>query len=806
MNFVTNLFIIIVNMSITASYVAVGVILVRLLLKKAPKIYSYVLWAPVLFRLVCPFSFNSKFSLLNLVNLLNRINLIADGRSGASGLVRKDTGLVRRILAAPVGRTSMNGHGSLQPGALQFGMLQHEGIQSGIGSVDRAVNASLNAAVSTASVNAIQIWVTVLSLIWLFGVTVLLIYSVASYARIKGALQTSIRLDGNVFVTDAVGTAFVCGFIRPKIYVPVNIEAGDLPYILEHEYTHIRRKDYIIKLLAFLALVLHWFNPLMWLCFTLMSRDMEMSCDENVIRKLGDGAKGGYSNSLLSLSVKRKGILTANPLAFGENPVKARIKNVLSFKKPAFWVTVLAVIAVCAAVIAFTANPSSNGESSRSNEEELAEYISDDYKISLRYPAYWKLNPSYYDVRYEGEDGFFQVGAVNGENMSIDEVTENDAFHKLSPYGSQPQIIKRMIDGQEGRLILPSSDQAEEMHKQAGLIVKYPKAVKIGDSAYHFLILWADKAHIEQIGDTLRFLEEQTEDEKSSDTSKDIAKKEIANLVEENLAVIMSSPKESSNPNDYILAHQEEYEKILKYGGEEALQYMLSQFEKGNAEGLRGHIMMRLCKELLGVRNNVTDDNLSPQEWYNALSIRQEIKLPDFKYEGSDPIEKLVYETEIKMNSRPQHGFTIVAPKIFGTYEEGDFLKVFVTTYSATYKLYGNVLGLEGGSVVPSAITYKKDNSGNYVLEKYEQSKDGAHWKPSIIEFCTMPVSGKKIPGLADKIIEHYTDYDDICTLHWENLYKHLRANGIKDATLYDPYGEVIFTMSSPQYMDKNSD
>jgi len=273
---------------------------------------------------------------------------------------------------------------------------------------------------------------------------------------------------------------------------------------------------------------------------------------------------------------------------------------------------------------------------------------------------------------------------------------------------------------------------------------------------------------------------------------------EIAKFVEENLAIIMSSPKQASNPHAYIQAHQEEYENIKQLGGEKALQYMLSQFESGNAEGLRGHIMMQLCKELLGVRNNVTDETLTPQEWYDALSIRQEVKLPDFEYDGSDPIEKLVYATEIEKYSQPQRGFTIVAPKIFGSYEEGGLLKVFVTTFSATYKLYGNVLDEVGGSVVPSAITYKKDNRGNYVLEKYEQAKDGADWQPSIRKFCTMPVSEKEIPGLADKIIDHYGNRDDIRTLQRENLFKHLKANGIKDATLFNSRGEIEFSMSNP--------
>lgn len=272
--------------------------------------------------------------------------------------------------------------------------------------------------------------------------------------------------------------------------------------------------------------------------------------------------------------------------------------------------------------------------------------------------------------------------------------------------------------------------------------------------------------------------------------------------VESNLEIIMSSPKDSSNPEDYIKAHENEYENFMKYGGEDVLKYMLSQFEAENAEGLRGQIMMRLCKELLGARNNVNDESLSPEEWYKALSIRQEIRLPNFEYEGQDPIERLVYDTELEMEikgnsfSGKRGGFIIVAPRVFGSYDEGDRLKVFVTTYSARYRLYGNTLSEEGGSIVPAAITYRKDKRDGYVLEKYEQARDGSEFGPSIKKYCTMPVSGKKIKGLADKIFKHYGDYEDIRILMRDNLSNHLKKNGVTEATLTNYQGEIEFSMS----------
>ncbi|WP_242865703.1 hypothetical protein [Desulfosporosinus sp. HMP52] len=229
----------------------------------------------------------------------------------------------------------------------------------------------------------------------------------------------------------------------------------------------------------------------------------------------------------------------------------------------------------------------------------------------------------------------------------------------------------------------------------------------------------------------------------------------VAQLIEDNLRTIMSSPGQSSNPDDYIKAHDLAYESILKYGGENALPYVLAQFEAGNAEGLRGQILMRLGKELMGVRNNVSDETLSPQEWYSRLQIRREVSLPDFAYQGNDPVARLVYQTEVQKHKGRQGGFCIVAPHIFASYREDGKLKVFVTTFAQSYRLYDNVLSEEGGGIIPAAITYQEGPDGSYTLESYEQAKDGAYFASSIREYCVMPVSGKQIEGLAEQTLTH---------------------------------------------------
>jgi hypothetical protein len=189
-----------------------------------------------------------------------------------------------------------------------------------------------------------------------FGLRVLLIYSVVSYLWLKRRVSTATHLNGNVFETDEISSPFVCGFFKPKIYLPVGINETEREYVLLHERTHILRKDHIIKPIAFFALSIHWFNPFMWLAFCLMSRDMEMSCDERVVCELDREGKVRYSETLLRLAMRRP-ILAGSPLAFGESTTKSRIKNVLHYKKPSFWLVCTAVLVLASGTIFLLTNP-----------------------------------------------------------------------------------------------------------------------------------------------------------------------------------------------------------------------------------------------------------------------------------------------------------------------------------------------------------------------------------------------------------------------------------------------------------------
>ncbi|WP_159886073.1 M56 family metallopeptidase [Paenibacillus puerhi] len=318
----TNLFLSILSMSITASYVAFAVMIARCLLRRAPKLFSYILWSAVIIRLVIPTSFASSFSILRLLQ--------PEAQAGTSFMEFMPQGM---------------------------GMQKSPVVEAGISRISTFVYSSLPGAASMASVNPLQILIEIGSIIWITGAALLFLYSVSSYLKIRAKVRTATLVKDNIYETDQIATPFVCGFLKPTIYLPTGMGEHELSYILLHEQTHIRRRDYLIKPFAFMLLIVHWFNPLMWLSYAHMSKDMEMSCDESVINKMGQQIKGSYSTSLLSLSMGRSGLLTGSPLAFGERNVKARIQHILAYRQPSSRMMAVYMLVIAALVVGCTANP-----------------------------------------------------------------------------------------------------------------------------------------------------------------------------------------------------------------------------------------------------------------------------------------------------------------------------------------------------------------------------------------------------------------------------------------------------------------
>ena len=325
------LFPIVCNMSLTASVVILAVLAVRLLLRRAPKVFAYALWAVVLFRLLCPVSVTSAVSLM--------------GALGAPAQERTQrTSAVEYVPADIMIRGTAPAVTQLPQPPLPA--------ETG-GAVSDAPADTAPAAVPAMSFNEP---VFILTLIWLAGMVLLLAYSLVSLLRLRRRLVGTVRLRDNIYLADHIPSPFVMGLFRPKIYLPSTLTETERGYILRHEQYHLRRRDHVVKLLSFLALCVHWFNPLVWAAFILAGKDMEMSCDEAVVRELGEDIRADYSASLLSLATGRR-IVAGMPLAFGEGDTGSRIRNLLNWKRPRPWVMAVCAV-VCVGLIALcAANP-----------------------------------------------------------------------------------------------------------------------------------------------------------------------------------------------------------------------------------------------------------------------------------------------------------------------------------------------------------------------------------------------------------------------------------------------------------------
>lgn len=330
------LFLKILNMSISAVWIVLAVVLMRLLLKKAPKAVCVALWAIVALRLVVPFSFESVFSLIPSAETIPE-----------------------SIVSEPF-----------------------TGINSGFEVIDHQVNGFLAENTHTANgddnvsvpVQNERNTIGILSAVWLCGVGAMAIYFAVSYASLYRKVGASVNIGSNVYICDDIATPFILGVLRPKIYIQSNLGDEQITHILAHENAHIKRLDHWWKPIGFAVLAVHWFNPAVWLAYILLCRDIEYACDEKVIKRMDGEAVRSYSETLLNCSVSSKRI-TACPVAFGEVSVKERIKTVLNYKRPAFWIIIAAVLVCAVTAAVFLTNPLADKSSENESGESGADLL-----------------------------------------------------------------------------------------------------------------------------------------------------------------------------------------------------------------------------------------------------------------------------------------------------------------------------------------------------------------------------------------------------------------------------------------------
>lgn len=307
------LFLQLLNMSITASWIVLAVALFRLIFKKAPKFLNCIMWAFVGIRLVCPFTLESVLSLIPSAEPIPKDILVADTPA----------------------------------------------INSGLPFLNQAVNPILGeslAATPYYSMNPMQGVTFIASVIWSAGIIIMLLYTVISYLHIHRKVREAIPFQENIWLCDRISTPFIFGVFRPRIYLPSHLNKQDTKYVIAHEQAHLKRHDHLWKPLAFLLLVVYWFNPILWITYILLCRDIELACDEKVVKDMGAEIKKPYSAALINCSVPRR-MIAACPLAFGEVGVKSRIKSVLNYKKPAIWIVVVSIAACLVTAACFLTNP-----------------------------------------------------------------------------------------------------------------------------------------------------------------------------------------------------------------------------------------------------------------------------------------------------------------------------------------------------------------------------------------------------------------------------------------------------------------
>ena len=567
-------FLSLVNRSITAGWLVLAVLALRLLLRRAPKSVLCAMWGLVGLRLLCPVSIESPLSLIPSVQTLPETVLTA-----------------------------------AQPE-----------IYSGVAVIDRVVNPVLTNTLAAApgeSVNPAQVLAGMLPWIWLLGMVGMLGYALFTTLRLRRRVATAVRLEQGVKQSEYVKTPFVLGLIHPTIYLPFHMESADAVHVLAHERAHIRRGDPWWKMLGFVLLAIYWFHPLMWVAYFFLCRDMEAACDEAVIRGLSREGRQGYAAALLRLSAAVPG-LHACPLAFGEVGVKARIKGVINYKKPGFWIVTVAVLAAIVVAVCFltspavektseiTLPPAENAETVQPQEQPEAPVVAEEIEETQETQ---ETEPESDPLEAAVTAAIIQRGEPAFENNTV----RTAAFQcfdqqELAFDSDPPQPNQLTLYG--NALYLGFSVEDGILHQTEGSNIPVAITFSCEEEGYELVEYWqpgdgtdyapdirakfpAEAAEL-ALGDQPYLLQQfqlcYAQAVEESGVDPDVA-------IEAYLQELASEPSTSSNPQDYLEANPVAYRELTYYGAY-TTAYCTAQLAQENQNDLRGRLMQILLDEL----------------------------------------------------------------------------------------------------------------------------------------------------------------------------------------------------------------
>ena len=705
------IFLQVLNMSYTAGYVILFILLARLVLRKAPKRFTFALWSVALFRLICPWSFESMFSLL-----------VIGGR------------------AAKQYHPFPEQHMTLETVRNSIAINRTGVVSSNIANMPAVSNVPPEPLLDN-----------IFTLLWLTGIAVLLIYSVTMLFRLKKQLKDSVHDTGNVYLSEHLSTPFVMGVIRPKIYLPKSLSETEKRYILLHERTHIRQFDHVVKPVSFFVLCIHWFNPLVWLAFFLSGRDMEMACDEAVIRKLGNDVKKEYSASLLSLSTGRP-IVGGSPLAFGEGDAKSRIKNILSYKKPAFWVMAISLIIIIAICAGLALNPKPADEHLGYADklwQHRTAYLGDNSAVGniinlLKFPEGivcdgFELHTTQrpymltVNLKTDTQTRNFNTGTLNEKPFQINacilfSLIENVEYitFSLDDGVYDPYFMQYTADWSESIVGADLWEESKTLHKFEALLVRINDHVhsaigSIEDATpaqQGGLTFWVKPDESDVVmGETAAILWLKSYMEESTPPTQRIVDYEINGVT-----VISGTPPRGRARQDM------EYHYLVRidYDITTALDEYFAPGDGVSGKGTFEGLFRELCIKDLGGGN------------FDVVSIGTGGGVPEFAVPLEVALTKAILEQEINFYSDSDficESHITLATEAAGPADNGDKIET-ITVYAMVliqrYNYTDNGLSEVGGSHIPTAITFDVDESGKYTLKEYWIPRDGSYYAPDI--------------------------------------------------------------------------